>query len=726
MDVEHLTGGRRFWFAVLSSAALLLTMVGCGSGDDQGVGGNSTESDGAIDGEPAADAPDDVPSADVARDVRLEAAPADTGGDVTGDSSVVDVSVADVAADARLDSSTALGTDASEAGRDAVVDAAPDVTVDSGSTVTMDSGSTVAQDSGTTVTEDAAPDTGEVVADAEIDSPPVTEPPDASDGGGGGCSTAADCPAPTTDCRMATCTLGICGIADLGSGATCASNGGTRCNGNGTCVQCLGATDCPATNTTCKTNTCIGGVCGTTSAARTSTCSDHGGAVCDGNGDCVQCLAAGDCGPQTTACRTNTCAGSVCGTASTMIGSGCNDNGGTLCDGNGACVACLTASDCPAQPTACRTSTCVGHACGAMNAMLGLTCSDNGGVTCDGNGSCVANHCSDGLRDADETDVDCGGSCGATCTDSPTPQMCLVGGDCVSHVCSGAGTKVCQPPTCTDGVQNGSETDVDCGGAACDGTGHTCPDLAHCSVSADCVHGSCFGNGMSMCVSCADGVMDGNETDTDCGGMECDAQSRTCAAGAACIAAVDCTGSANACAGATYDTGATCPAGHCVGGTSVDCAASSMVCNDASGCVACNLATDCPATGSECTVATCTTNTCGTQFLDSTVTVTTGQTAGDCQKFVCNGAGGTQQVDNPSDPPISNTVCEIGVCSGSPLAPSFTFAATGTSCTADNQPPDQVCGDTTVPAIAGTCVQCNVDGDCAALSLTTCTANVCQ
>jgi hypothetical protein len=355
-----------------------------------------------------------------------------------------------------------------------------------------------------------------------------------------------------------------------------------------------------------------------------------------------------------------------------------------------------------------------------------VACTDSGGVACDGNGSCVANHCSDGVKDAGETDVDCGGSCGATCTDSPVAQMCMVGSDCISHVCGGAGPTVCQPPSCTDGVKNGAETDVDCGGPACDAAGHTCADLAHCAVSADCTNATCFGSGLGMCVSCTDGVMDGNETAVDCGGMECDSQNRTCGPSASCDIADDCTGSTPACTGTVYSNGATCTANQCVAGTTTDCAASSMVCNPASGCVACNVAADCPPTGSECIAATCTANTCGTQFLDNTVTVAVGQTSGDCQKLVCNGAGGTVQVDNPSDPPFFATVCEVGSCAGEPLAPVITFAATGTSCLADNQPPNQVCGDTTVPAIAGTCVQCNVDADCAALTLTVCTANVCH
>jgi hypothetical protein len=64
------------------------------------------------------------------------------------------------------------------------------------------------------------------------------------------------------------------------------------------------------------------------------------------------------------------------------------------------------------------------------------------------------------------------------------------------------------------------------------------------------------------------------------------------------------------------------------------------------------------------------------------------------------------------------------VCTGSPLSPSFTPAATGTSCIADNNPPNTVCGATGNPLVAGTCVQCNVTGDCSSPKV--CVANACQ
>ncbi len=237
------------------------------------------------------------------------------------------------------------------------------------------------------------------------------------------------------------------------------------------------------------------------------------------------CLAAADCPAQQTVCKTNTCTGNTCGTQNAPTTTVCSDNGGRICDGSGACVQCNAAADCPAQTTVCKTNTCTGETCGTQNAPKGTGCNDAGGVVCDGSGSCVAVHCNDSVKDADETDVDCGGSC-RPCADT---KQCMTAGDCTSKVCDG-GTHTCTPAACTDSVQNGSETDVDCGGPC----PNKCADKKHCSTNADCANSFCFGSGPGTCVSCGDGVKDGNETDVDCGGVQCDAQSKLCGTNKGC------------------------------------------------------------------------------------------------------------------------------------------------------------------------------------------------
>jgi hypothetical protein len=76
----------------------------------------------------------------------------------------------------------------------------------------------------------------------------------------------------------------------------------------------------------------------------------------------------------------------------------------------------------------------------------------------------------------------------------------------------------CEPPSCHDAVQDGTETALDCGGAACP----PCPPSAGCKVDADCRSGHCLGGSCAPpAASCSNGVQDGQETATDCGGAEC-------------------------------------------------------------------------------------------------------------------------------------------------------------------------------------------------------------
>jgi hypothetical protein len=73
----------------------------------------------------------------------------------------------------------------------------------------------------------------------------------------------------------------------------------------------------------------------------------------------------------------------------------------------------------------------------------------------------VADPCADASLNGNETDLDCGGDCGA-CADGAT---CATGSDCISTQCDGA-TNVCTPyDPCSDGIVNGTETGLDCGGA---------------------------------------------------------------------------------------------------------------------------------------------------------------------------------------------------------------------------------------------------------------------
>ncbi|MCE7895002.1 MAG: hypothetical protein DYH12_35730 [Sorangiineae bacterium PRO1] len=154
--------------------------------------------------------------------------------------------------------------------------------------------------------------------------------------------------------------------------------------------------------------------------------------------------------------------------------------------------------------------------------------SDSPGDAGDGEAS-LPPHCSNTQKDADETDVDCGGK---DCAGCDTGKVCAVATDCASKKCNST-NKICDPPLCTDGIKNGAESDTDCGGANCP----LCADTKTCNSGTDCASGVCAGAPKTCQVpNCSDNVKNGNEGDKDCGGT-CPSK---CSLGQSCKAAADC------------------------------------------------------------------------------------------------------------------------------------------------------------------------------------------
>lgn len=112
---------------------------------------------------------------------------------------------------------------------------------------------------------------------------------------------------------------------------------------------------------------------------------------------------------------------------------------------------------------------------------------------------------------------------------------------------------------------------------------------------------------------------------------------------------------------------------------------------------------DCPVTGNECVVPTCTAGLCGTMNLDNSHVVAT-QTPDDCQQVVCDGNGGTTTVALASDHPAS-TECDTISCNGTTVMhtpqPTTTTCGTGGGMVCDG---------------AGSCVDCNTAAQCATAS----------
>jgi len=220
---------------------------------------------------------------------------------------------------------------------------------------------------------------------------------------------------------------------------------------------------------------------------------------------------------------------------------------------------------------------------------------------------CAPNQCTDGVKDGTETAVDCGGAtCDAAGYTCPVGESCVVNADCTSGGCDPK-TQMCAPNQCTDGIKDGTETDVDCGGATCDAAGDTCALGQKCLVDADCASKGCDATTKScVATQCSDGVMNGQETGLDCGGLVCDALNDLCGIGVGCLTNADCANDGG-CDKMTHQ----CDATQCNDGqkdgmeTGVDCGG--MVCDGAGD--TCPVGTGC-ATNGDCASGNCCSDTC--------------------------------------------------------------------------------------------------------------------
>ena len=251
------------------------------------------------------------------------------------------------------------------------------------------------------------------------------------------------------------------------------------------------------------TRSCVGVVCGDTETCTAGECVDI---ACEDD-DCptAECVTASDCGGVMQSCLTVACSNSVCIWPQAIGVCGASE----FCSSEDGCTPIPTSS-CEAgcdDGRECTDDACVNGSCLSTPKTDGTVCSL--GVCQEA--ICVSPSCSDFQFNGDETDTDCGGSC----VQCGAENLCKVNDDCQSGVCEEVGLeKRCAIPTCADGVRNQDETQIDCGG----GCG-LCPLGSPCSASEECSSRSC----QTTCrlATCSDGIQNQNELRIDCGG-ECD------------------------------------------------------------------------------------------------------------------------------------------------------------------------------------------------------------
>jgi plastocyanin len=134
---------------------------------------------------------------------------------------------------------------------------------------------------------------------------------------------------------------------------------------------------------------------------------------------------------------------------------------------------------------------------------------------CDGNGGVMSVNANDPIVDGNQcTDDVCtagvpsnppsmaGAPCnqmsGAVCSGSGTCVQCVTSADCAATTGGACSMFVCQAPTCTDGIKNNGEGDIDCGGAC----PMQCVNGKTCNADSDCTSGACLSNVCSVVNGC--------------------------------------------------------------------------------------------------------------------------------------------------------------------------------------------------------------------------------
>jgi hypothetical protein len=246
--------------------------------------------------------------------------------------------------------------------------------------------------------------------------------------------------------------LASVGCSDDGAGGG-TGGGSTSSAGGAGGSECSAPQDCPGSDTECQTRTCVAGTCGFSFVAEGSPLAeqetgDCRNQVCDGKGGVTDATDATDVLDDGNDCTDDLCDGSMPGNAPSAAGTACGSNGGSVCDGDGACVECASGTDCASG-----------------------VCS---------NGTCAAPTCADAVKNGSETDVDCGGT---DCSACALGDACASGSDCETSVCS---ADVCAHavdcaalraanPSLTDGVYT-----IDT-----DGDGPQMPFDVHCDMTTD-------------------------------------------------------------------------------------------------------------------------------------------------------------------------------------------------------------------------------------------------
>jgi hypothetical protein len=348
---------------------------------------------------------------------------------------------------------------------------------------------------------------------------------------------------------------------DAGTGATGAVGGGVvgGQGGGGAPPECTSPLTCPGEDHQCAVRSCHNGQCGFANTILGYSCNENGGAVCDGNGNCVpatchdtvrsghesgidcggpdcppcangqSCIVYSDC--QSKFCDTGTgghggaggsggSGGSAGGTAGAGgLGGAGGSAGGSGGQGGGVvsfglCAACSNDSDCgPAPDSYCNGSMCAPHkadgaSCGSDHECHSHHCPTQDGHCCDQACDTLCMAClaaktglpDDGVCAVVSVATDPDGECGDLGADS-----CASNGLGCNGVTPSPGCLLYDDTTACAVNQCSGVPPVEIPSGLCDGVGSCVPGAASPCAPYQCNAGGtaclldCTGNGDADC-----------------------------------------------------------------------------------------------------------------------------------------------------------------------------------------------------------------------------------
>ena len=263
------------------------------------------------------------------------------------------------------------------------------------------------------------------------------------------------------DCTLDTCdpVTGACSNTPATNGTQCTVGMDPGSCQDGACLGLCEGVDCSSGNECIADGSCVpqtGSCSNSSNLARDTPCSNG---VCDGEGACVECNSAAQCPglELSNPCTTVACVSKSCQVANTAGPCEVIPGEAGTCE-NGECV---FATECQQDINCDDANQCTENSCNLSTGRCesqplapDTVCTQDGGTVCDGVGACVECNSNDQCGDSTECTIE---SCGAnnTCTYDPTGaegDACDADGD--------AG--FCQSGTCTsllapfdnDSIQN--------------------------------------------------------------------------------------------------------------------------------------------------------------------------------------------------------------------------------------------------------------------------------